>query len=54
MKCLKGKGHFSRPRTAHTNQPIHTKLGTFDQLVHTTNLANFGLDQMEGFVWAMG
>jgi hypothetical protein len=54
MKRLKGKGQFLRPRTARTNQPIHTKLGTFDYLVDTTNLAEFGDGQMGGVVWTKG
>jgi hypothetical protein len=51
MKHSKSKGPFSRPRTARTNQPINTKLNTFDQLVHTINLVNVDLDRMRGVVW---
>jgi hypothetical protein len=41
-----GKGPiFTTPRAC-IIQPINTKLGTFENLVHTTDLDNFGHDQL--------
>jgi hypothetical protein len=54
IKRSKGKAHSSRPRTARTNQPINTKLGTLDKLVNITNPAKFGDGRMRGVVWTMG
>jgi hypothetical protein len=46
--AFEGEGPiFTTPR-AHINQPIKTKFGTFDKLVHNTNLANSGYDRMKG------
>jgi hypothetical protein len=41
-------------RRARIIQPMNTKLGTFDNFVHTTNSAKFGYDQMREVVWAVG
>jgi hypothetical protein len=51
--AFKRKGSFSRPHRARTTQPIYTKLGTFDYLVHITHLANFGHDWPLRVVWAV-
>jgi hypothetical protein len=42
----KGKGQFSLSRRANINGLINTKFDTYDNLIHTTNLANFDGDWM--------